>query len=54
MAGPAEFYDDEVIDYRYYFDLVRTVLLKRYRVIGQFCLASIAYSVLYVQSQTPS
>jgi len=54
MAGPAEFYDDEVIDYRYYFDLVRTVLLKQYRVIGLFCLASIASSVLYVQSQTPS
>lgn len=54
MAGPAEFYDDEVIDYRYYFDLVCTVLLKHYRVIGLFCIACVASSVLYVQSQSPS
>ncbi|MBT4160563.1 MAG: polysaccharide biosynthesis tyrosine autokinase [Gammaproteobacteria bacterium] len=54
MSTPAEFYDDDIIDYRYYIDLIRTVLLKNYRTIVGFCFASVLLSVLYVQSQAPA
>lgn len=53
MAVDNEFYDDDIIDYRYYLDLVRTTLLKYYKLIAVFCLLCIAASVLYVQSQAP-
>lgn len=53
MAAEPEFYDDDIIDYRYYVDLLRTVLLKNYKSIAAFCLICVVASVLYVQSQAP-
>ena len=53
MANQSDFYQDEIIDYRYYLDLLRTVFLKSYRSIIGFCIASVLVSVLYVQSQAP-
>lgn len=53
MAIENEFYDDDVIDYRYYIELVRTTLLKYYKLIAAFCVVCIIASVLYVQSQAP-
>ena len=45
---------EEVLDYRYYIELIRTVLLKRYRIILAFCVTCMVASVLYVQSQAPA
>lgn len=53
MASEPDFYDDEIIDYRYYIDLLRTVLLKNYKSIAVFCMVCVIGSVLYVQSQAP-
>ena len=53
MSIENEFYDDDVIDYRYYLELVRTTLLKYYKLITAFCIVCIIGSVLYVQSQAP-
>ena len=52
-AWEAEFDDEEVIDYRYYFELVRTVLLKHYRLIAAFSTACLIATLFYVQSQAP-
>lgn len=52
MAPQAELYD-EIVDYRYYLDLVRTVVLKYYKLIALFCALSVIASVAYVQSQAP-
>lgn len=46
--------DDDAIDYRYYFNLLRTVLLKHLKIIIACCLVSVILSVLYVQSQAPA
>lgn len=54
MPRQDDFYDDDVIDYRYYIDLVRTVFLKNYPAIIGFCLISVVASVLYVESQAPT
>lgn len=53
MASQPELYD-ELVDYRYYLELVRTVLLKYYKLITLFCAVSIITSVIYVQSQAPA
>ncbi|MBO6555181.1 MAG: polysaccharide biosynthesis tyrosine autokinase [Pseudomonadales bacterium] len=53
MSIENDFYDDDVIDYRYYLELVRTTLLKYYKWIMVFCVVCIIASVLYVQSQAP-
>lgn len=49
-----EIFDDDIIDYRYYIDLLRTVLLRNYKIISLFCLVSVFVSVLYIQSQAPA
>jgi capsular exopolysaccharide synthesis family protein len=54
MAGEPEFYDDEIIDYRYYLDLVKIVLLKHFVKILTFSGLCVIASVLYVQSQAPT
>ncbi len=48
-----EFYDDDIIDYRYYVDLLRTVLLKYTKAIALFCALCVSASLFYVQSQAP-
>lgn len=53
MASQSELYDD-IVDYRYYLELVRTVLLKHYKLITLFCLMGVITSVIYVQSQAPA
>ena len=52
MAPQAGLYD-EIVDYRYYLDLVRTVVLKYYKPIILFCALSVIAAVAYVQSQAP-
>lgn len=55
MSMQSDFYDDdEVIDYRYYLDLVKTVLLKHYRTIFAISLFCVLAAVMYVQSQAPT
>ncbi len=49
-----EIYDDDIIDYRYYLELLRTVALKHYKLIATFCAICIATAILYVQSQAPA
>ncbi len=53
MASQPELYD-EIVDYRYYLELVRTVLLKYNKLIALFCAVSVITSVIYVQSQAPA
>ncbi|MEO2184565.1 MAG: hypothetical protein ABGY43_19925, partial [bacterium] len=53
MASHPELYD-EIVDYRYYLELVRTVLLKYNKLIALFCAVSVITSVVYVQSQAPA
>jgi polysaccharide biosynthesis transport protein len=52
VAAQPEF-DDEIVDYRYYLGLIRTVVLKYYKVISVFCALCVIASVAYVQSQAP-
>lgn len=54
MASPTEFYSEDIIDYRYYLELLRTVFLKNFRAIAGFCFFAVLVSVLYVQSQAPT
>ncbi len=54
MREDTDFYNDDIIDYRYYLNLLKTVLLKNYKAITAFCLICVLASVLYVQSQAPS
>ena len=53
MASQPELYD-EMVDFRYYLELVRTVVLKYYKQIALFCAVSVIASVIYVQSQAPA
>lgn len=53
MASQSELYD-ELVDYRYYLELVRTVVLKYYKQIALFCAVSLVTSLIYVQSQAPA
>jgi capsular exopolysaccharide synthesis family protein len=53
VASQPELYD-EIVDYRFYLELVRTVLLKYYKLITLFCAVGIIASVIYVQSQAPA
>ncbi len=54
MQREMDFPEEDIVDYRYYLDLVRTVLLKHYRIILAFCALTIIAAVLYVQSQAPA
>ena len=53
MADDSVFNDEDIIDYRYYLELLRTVLLKHLRLIIFFCVACVTAAILYVQSQAP-
>lgn len=53
MSEMSAFDEEEMIDYRYYLELCRTVLLKHFKLILFFCFACIVGAVLYVQSQAP-
>jgi len=53
-VAPQPEFDDEIVDYRYYLGLIRTVVLKYYRAIIVFCALCVMASVAYVQSQAPA
>lgn len=54
MAAEPTFQDDEIIDYRYYLDLIKIVLLKHFKPIIAICTVTVIASILYVQSQAPT
>ena len=51
---PTSEFDDEIIDFRYYLLLLRTVLYKHYKKIFLFSLFCVFASVLIAQSMAPS
>ena len=54
MANQADIYDGDLIDYRYYIDLILTVFLKHYLVVIGFSIVCVLASVVQVQSQAPT
>lgn len=54
MSNEPAFHDDDVIDYRYYLDLLLTAFFKYYRLIIAFCVICVTGAVFYVQSQEPT
>lgn len=54
MSSEPAFHDDDVIDYRYYLDLLLTVFFKYYKWIVVFCAVCVAGAMFIARSEEPT
>ncbi len=54
MSSEPAFIDDDVIDYRYYLDLLLTAFFKYYKLIAAFCILIVGLAVIVAISEEPT